>query len=207
MLELQIMLPSIYLSVKQFAEILQYFPSEGYLKVQLLQSVFSRLVDLENLWPVIDQLYDEDEVREVYIDDNIVGPHRIHLIYHVVKVLHRLGILNVYDPMYPDREYKLDLRRWDEREMAKILIVFAVAEPGENWIGEKFRWSKYDECVPGWCLPHKWTLEDSRDGEYGPQTHGWLTLKYTSYGKDCLANMAARKLLRKRTLVGMKRSL
>jgi hypothetical protein len=53
--------------VKQFSEILRYFPSEGYLKVQLLQSVFSRLVDLENLWPVIDEQFTEDETREVNI--------------------------------------------------------------------------------------------------------------------------------------------
>jgi hypothetical protein len=124
-----------------------------------------------------------------------------------MQIIHRLGILNIYDPMYPDRLYKMDLRRWDDREMAKILIAFAVAEPGENWIGGTFRWSKFDEIVPGWVLPQKWAIEDKRDGESGPPTHGWLTVTYTSYGKDCMANMAARKQLRKRTLVGMKRAL
>ena len=107
--------------------------------------------------------------------------------------------------MYPDRLYKLDLRRWEEREMAKMLIYFADAEPGENWIGETFRWTKYDPCIPGWCLPQAWTLEDGPNT--GPHDHGWLTLKYTSVGEGCQANMMARKGQRKRTLVGMKRPL
>jgi hypothetical protein len=70
-----------------------------------------------------------------------------------LQALHRLGVLNVYDPIVPDRQYKLDLRRWEQRQMAKTLIALAVVEPGENWVNESFRWSKYDEPIPGWVLP------------------------------------------------------
>ena len=108
--------------------------------------------------------------------------------------------------MYPDRYYKLDLRRWDEREMAKILIIFAVEEPGENWIAETFRWTKYETPVPGWQLPQSWTLHlDDDTYDQGLERHGWLTVTYTSYGKDCVPNASSRRGLRKRTLVGMKR--
>ena len=51
--------------------------------------------------------------------------------------------------MYPDRDYRLDLRRWDHREMVKILVKLASAEPGDNWLNVSYRWAKYDEPVPG----------------------------------------------------------
>lgn len=66
--QLQILLPSVYLSVAQFKELLQYFPPYGYLRVMLLQTVFAHLVDLENLWPVIDHVMNMDERYEVMMD-------------------------------------------------------------------------------------------------------------------------------------------
>ena len=84
-------------------------------------------------------------------------------------MLHRLGMLNVFDPMDPDREYKMDLRRWDHREMCKILVLLEAHEPGDNWVGGgEFRWSKYDEPVPGWMLPAKWAAKD--ESEAAPRT-------------------------------------
>ncbi len=59
------MLPVVYLSVNQLKEMMTYFPAFGYLRVQLLQSVFAHLVDLENLWPIIDVFMTEDERAEV----------------------------------------------------------------------------------------------------------------------------------------------
>lgn len=38
------------------------------------------------------------------------------------EVFSRRGLLNVINPVYPDRYYRLDLAKWDEREMAKILV-------------------------------------------------------------------------------------
>ena len=38
------------------------------------------------------------------------------------ECLHRLGILNVFDPLYVDRQFKLDLRRWEHREWCKGTI-------------------------------------------------------------------------------------
>lgn len=38
------------------------------------------------------------------------------------EVIARRGHLNVINPVFADRYYRLDLGVWDEREMAKILI-------------------------------------------------------------------------------------
>lgn len=38
------------------------------------------------------------------------------------EVFARRGFLNVVNPLFVDRYYRLDLSLWDEREMAKILI-------------------------------------------------------------------------------------
>jgi hypothetical protein len=126
----------------------------------------------------------------------------------LLKALHRMGMLNVYDSLAPDRQYKLDLRRWDHREMSKILIELAVEEPGSNWVNETFRWSKYDEPIPGWVLPNGWTAPDEEmNGEGGPRHHGWLVVEYTSEGAGCAPNLGVRKNLRRKLLTGMKKLL
>lgn len=45
------------------------------------------------------------------------------------EALHRLGPLNVYNPIDPDEEYELFLADHDDREMCKILVALAMAEP------------------------------------------------------------------------------
>lgn len=40
----------------------------------------------------------------------------------VREVIARRGLLNIVNPVFPDRYYRLDLGVWDEREMAKVLI-------------------------------------------------------------------------------------
>ena len=189
-LELQVMMPTIFLTVHQVAELLAYFPAEGYLKVQVILSVFSHIVDVENFATIYDFLLSRDEQAEV---------------------IHRLGILNIFDPMDPDREYRLDLRRWDHREMTKILVLLGAHEPGDNWIdGGEFRWSKYDEPVPGWVLPAPWAAKDETEGgkkECGPRRDGWVRIKYTSTGPGCAPDMNARRHLRRKTLSGLKQLL
>ena len=92
--------------------------------------------------------------------------------------------------------------------MAKTLITLAVSEPGNNWVNESFRWSKYDDPVPGWVLPGSWAMpDDESNGDVGPRNHGWLIVEYTSSGLVCVPNNALRKQLRKYMLVGMKKLL
>ncbi len=49
------------------ATLIQMFPRDCYFRVQVLQLVFSRIVDLENLDLIYDKIFDDDERREVSI--------------------------------------------------------------------------------------------------------------------------------------------
>lgn len=65
-LELQIMFPSLYLNVQQLKTLLEYFPpEEGYLRIQLIQAIFSHIVDLENMALIIDEVLTPAERTEV----------------------------------------------------------------------------------------------------------------------------------------------
>ena len=203
LIELQMALPTVYLSVDQVIDIIRHFPLENYLRVQALVSMFSRIIDYDKSGVRILDILTPDEVMEVY---------------------HRLGILNVIDPLYPDRLYRLDLRRWEHRsvysccphyianivfpcrECCKIMIVLAMEEPGENWMNEEYRWSKYDGNVPGWTLPVNWTLADHENGgDGGPRRFGWVSFYYTSTNVGCAPVKSVRLELRKRVLCGLKR--
>ena len=54
------------MNVTQLKQLLEYFPpDEGYLRIQLIQSVFSHIVDLENMNVIIDEVLTVDERNEV----------------------------------------------------------------------------------------------------------------------------------------------
>jgi hypothetical protein len=190
LLKLQVQLPSIYLSVKQLIVMLELLPDVDYVRVMTIQWVFSRIVDLENFYLVLETVLTLDEKEELY---------------------HRLGLLNVSDPMHPDRLVRLDMRRWEHREWCKILVQLAINEPGENWVDASYSWSRYDDHVPGWELPQSWTDPDDEGTDFrqdsGPRRYGWLVVTYRSVGFGCQAIIPVRKALRKRCLVGLKRSL
>lgn len=184
-LQLQILFPHLYLSIAQLKQLLECFPpDESLLRVLLITSVFSHITDMENMHILLDQTLTLTERNELF---------------------HRVGLMNVLDPMRPDRIYRLDLRRYDHREWTKILIQLAIAEPGDNWEGVEYRWGKYDDPVPGWSLPATWCYADDGGITGGPRSYGWLRLSYRSYGNGCMPVMAVRKFLRKRTLAGLKR--
>ena len=186
LLKLQLALPILFLSIDQVIEIMRMFPPVDYLRVQAFVSMFSRIVDFDKNGVRALDILNRDEQSELF---------------------HRVGILNVIDPMWPDRIYRLDLRRWDHRECCKIMIELAMAEPGENWLGEDYRWSKYDGNVPGWSLPMQWTASDeSHKGEGGPRRHGWCSFTYTTTEPGCAPNWSIRREVRKKVLCGIKRS-
>lgn len=184
-LKFQIMMPQMFISIMQLKTILEYLPpNEGYLRVLLIQSIFSHIVDTDNIY--------------LLLDGCLTLAERIEL-------FHRIGIMNILDPMKPDRTYRLDLRRFDHREWVKILVQLAIAEPGDNWEEVEYRWGKYDDPVPGWTLPATWCYGDDGGVTGGPRNHGWLRVSYRSYGNGCMPVLSVRKYLRKRTLAGMKR--
>lgn len=62
------MLPGMYFSVSQVIELAKYFPKDAYFRIQIICSLFSRIVDLENFDEIFDRFLDADERREVSID-------------------------------------------------------------------------------------------------------------------------------------------
>ena len=70
--------------------------------VQMLQSCLGAIVDLENLHIALDGMFTVDERNEA---------------------VHRMGLLNLYDPMHAERVYRLDLRKHDNRWVRVVLGV------------------------------------------------------------------------------------
>ncbi len=190
LLQLQLHMTSCYITVDQVTTLMSYFPNLNgtcYIRVQILLAVWSRIIDLNMLYKIVQELFTNEERLEA---------------------LHRIGIMNLYDPSMVDYDYNLDLRRFDHREYAKILIALAMKEPGDNFQNQQFRWTKFDDPIPGWVVPTTWqTPDESSNGDGGPRHHGWFTFTYCSQGEGFSADTHARNELRKRTLSGLKRIL
>ena len=54
--------------------------------------------------------------------------------------------------MQPEGSWELDLSRFEERLVAKMLCVLSAQEPGDNWPEKQFQWSRDMDCMPGWEL-------------------------------------------------------
>ena len=158
------------------------FPPDFMLRVEVVLALFARVVDLENMWECFDLLPQEeqDEAR------------------------HRLGYMNMYNPVHPDRFYKCDLTVRDHRELAKVLVKLAVVEPGENWVNERYRRNKTMDWIPGWELPKEWgeEPEDENDTSVGIRRYGLMDAGYTSTGRGCNPDYEARRALQQRFLCG-----
>lgn len=80
----------------------------GTYRVELVVSMFSRLIDVHNFDLVAREL---------------TG-------FEMGCIYSRLGWLNVYNTMKPEGSFELALSRWEERQIAKIAVVLSVVEPG-----------------------------------------------------------------------------
>ena len=56
----------------------------------------------------------------------------IIIINNVIITIIATGILNVFNPNKPEGSWLFDLQRYDERQVAKLMIHLSVVEPGEN---------------------------------------------------------------------------
>ncbi|CAM9374928.1 unnamed protein product, partial [Discosporangium mesarthrocarpum] len=183
----------------QVTELGDMFPWQDFGRVQAIISVFSRIINIEDFSTVVFNRLRKEEQREL---------------------IHRLGILNVLTPLDPDREYELDLRCWESREWAKVLIRLAVEEPGDNWVGETYTHRRGVMRVWGWRLPDTWTkggFDAGGEGDgagrvggdinsVGPRKSGLLCLRYTTDPEvGCEARWDVRRALQSRTLAGAPR--
>lgn len=93
---------------------------------------------------------------------HIVDMHNFELVLRVLKpyevacINARIGMLNYFNPLKCEGGYGLDLSRWDQRMMCKMLILLETHEPGENWAEKQFRWTIDSAPFPGWVLTQAW---------------------------------------------------
>ena len=108
-------------------------------------------------------------------------------------VVARIGVLNLFNPWKPEGAVQLDLNRWEERQVAKMLVHLSVVEPGENWIRCEYTPDRNVAPMPGWSLNVTWFTED------GFPNMGLLTVHQFSgdglFRKACHADMDLRAKL------------
>ena len=93
-----------------------------------------------------------------------------------LRLVRRLGVLNVCDPTKPDGPYDLQLRLPDERRMAGLLTKLAMVEPIASFNALKYRQRiSSADWTPGWTFPLHWD-EASYEGNATPGVppHGVL---------------------------------
>jgi len=113
------------------AKVLCFAESAFLWRTETICLLFGRIIDLENFY------LDIVEKQEAMTKQ---------------AVLSRLGWLNIWNPLYADIYYELDLAIRDERLMAIALVKLAIREPGENWIDETYNGQGFE-------LPATWTQE------------------------------------------------
>ncbi|KAF4044726.1 EF-hand domain pair [Phytophthora infestans] len=165
-----------WITVNQAVKLLGAWPvAFATSRCDLVCTVFDRITDLHNFSGVLSALTDDEAAQALY----------------------RLGMLNVLTPLWPDNYYELALGRYEEREVAKMLVRLAIDEPGENWQNETFGWSR-DEKIPGWELNFSWL----KDGGFPDK--GFLSLEYYSGAdKGCGPVWPTRRELAAHTLCGL----
>lgn len=142
-------------------------------KVELIVVLFPQLVDTINMEIVFMKLTPKERAM----------------------VFFRLGYLNVWNPLKPEGGFSLNLMRWEERQVAKVLILLSCIEPGQNWLDEAYRPSgdRNEPFVEDWELPLGWYLDVNLPGM------GIVNVKYYSgsgTGKqECKPNVHARMAL------------
>lgn len=165
-----------WVSASQAVRLLSAWPAAfESTRVELACLLFDRLADLHNVGGLLSALSDAE----------------------AAQCLYRLGWLNLWTPLLPDNYYELNLALYEEREVAKALVRLAIDEPGENWQGESFGWSR-DELIPGWELNLSWL----KDGGFPDK--GCLSLAYYSGAdKGCSPVWPTRRELAAGTLAGL----
>ena len=106
LLELEVILCGKYISTDQAIHMMKYFTPKGWLRVMAFSSMFSRIKDLQNIYKIM-EILEKNEQEECF---------------------HRVGYLNIINPLKPERFYHFDLAYPDHREMTKILVVLAIIE-------------------------------------------------------------------------------
>ena len=144
----------------------------GTYRVDLVVSLFERLVDPYNFELVL----------------RVLEPAEVGCIYC------RLGWLSLYNPMKPEGGYSLNMAVFEERIVAKTLVVLATDEPGDNLSKALFSWDRFGDPIPGWEMTVSWCKEE------GMPAKGVLSVVYYSGEGRCLKGCAPNVHLRRALL-------
>ena len=152
----------------------------GSYRVELIILLYTRLIDIHNFEFVLMNLNAEEHAC----------------------VIARIGPLNLFNPWKPEGAFQLDLSRWEERQVAKMLSHLSVTEPGENWPRCEFSSVRGVAPMPGWCFNETWFTED------GFPYQGLLTvLQFSGDGmfrRACQADIKLRAKLLSLVLIDVK---
>jgi hypothetical protein len=55
---------------------------------------------------------------------------------------------------------ELNLSIYEDRQVAKMILVLSANEPGDNLKEQKFRWDREMPFMPGWEVTQPWMSED-----------------------------------------------
>ena len=134
-----------YFSAAQAKQLVESIPigskKTAYHRVEALVVLFSRITDIENIF--FDRLlghtgYDQDGNHMVTVEElEAMQDEPFPLLCN------RLGIGNLFNPLRPEREYALNLRKSDERAVCQCLVTLT-AEPGENLMYETYNGIPFD---------------------------------------------------------------
>lgn len=146
----------------------QLFDDFGTYRVELIVSLYSRVIDKINMEYVLKEL-ENAEIGMLYF---------------------RLGWLNIWNPLKPEGNLYLNFARHEERQVARALVLLNYIEPGETWQEATYRVSKDQDPEPDWVLPAEWYSEQ------GLPRSGVLSLLYFSGRgvelQGCVPNVAYR---------------
>lgn len=140
----------------------------GSYRVELAVSLFSRVKDIQNFDIVLAHLNATE----------------------AACATGRLGMLTLFNPMKPENCYELDMAYFEQRQIAKMLIHFAVVEPGVNWFNQKYAVDRAVINIPGWELSLMWNSK-----EHLPEK-GILACRYYAGDGFCMKQCRPVKKLR-----------
>lgn len=139
-------LGSYWLECRYLAVILEVFGASGMgsrsgmgsYRVELVIVLFDRIIDMHNFDLILAELNSEEHAA----------------------LWARIGILNIFNPAKCEGGWALNLSRWEERQMVKMLIHLSLAEPGQNWLNQVFALYRDNQPVPAWQLNRVWFSEE-----------------------------------------------
>lgn len=163
------------LYARQVAMIVSHFPDGcvmrtdyGSYRVEIVISLFWRIKDIQNFDIILSFLNASE----------------------AACVIGRLGLLTIFNPMKPENCYELDMAIYEQRQMVKMLMHYAVVEPGVNWFNQKYSVDRNNVNIPGWELPLMWNLKENLPEK------GILCCKYYAGDGFCMKQCRPVKKLR-----------